>query len=254
MKSAEAHGIKLIINFVNNWTDYGGMAAYFTYAGITDNTQWYNNTKAQTQYQAYIKAVVSRYPDSSAIFAWELANEPRCTGCDLSVMTTWISTTAKYIKSLDANRMVTTGEEGFGLPTGDDGTYPYTNGAGGYNFETNCAIEEIDFCTYHLYPESWSVTPTLDWGNAWITNHAKACAAAGKPCLLEEFGASDNGTVEAAWQATALRATGTAGDLFWQYGDTLSTGETSQDGNTVYYGTDLYTQLVTDHVAAIDAA
>lgn len=48
------------------------MAAYFTYAGITDNTQWYNNTKAQTQYKKYIKAVVSRYPASSAIFAWEL--------------------------------------------------------------------------------------------------------------------------------------------------------------------------------------
>lgn len=43
--------------------------------------------------------------------------------------------------------------------------------------------------TIYLYPESWSV------GNAWITNHAKACAAAAKPCLL---------------------------DLFWQYGDALS--------------------------------
>lgn len=28
------------INFVNNWTDYGGMAAYFDYAGISDNTEW----------------------------------------------------------------------------------------------------------------------------------------------------------------------------------------------------------------------
>ena len=230
------------------------MAAYFTYAGITDNTQWYNNTKAQTQYQAYIKAVVSRYPSSSAIFGWELANEPRCTGCDLSIMTTWITNTAKYIKSLDPNRMVTTGEEGFGLTTGDDGTYPYTTGAGGYNFADNCAIADIDFCTYHLYPESWDVTPTQGWGNDWITNHAKACVAAGKPCLLEEFGASDNCTIESSWEATALSATGTGGDMFWQYGDTISSGETSQDGNTVYYGSDLYTCLVTNHIKAIDAA
>lgn len=28
VKSAEAHGIKLIINFVNNWDDYGGIKAY----------------------------------------------------------------------------------------------------------------------------------------------------------------------------------------------------------------------------------
>lgn len=253
VKSAEAHGIKLIINFVNNWTDYGGMAAYFDYAGISENTEWFNSTKAQTQYQKYIKAVVSRYSNSSSIFAWELANEPRCTSCDLSVMTTWITTTAKYIKSLDPNRMVTTGEEGFGLSTGDDGTYPYTTGAGGYNFTANCAIAEIDFCSYHLYPESWDVTPTQSWGNEWVTNHAAACAAVGKPCLLEEFGASDNCTIESSWQATALKSTGTGGDLFWQYGDTLSTGETSQDGNTIYYGEDLYTCLVTDHVKAIEA-
>ncbi|KAK6429303.1 hypothetical protein LTR95_014549, partial [Oleoguttula sp. CCFEE 5521] len=37
--SAQAHGIKLIVNFVNNWTDYGGMAAYFSYAGVTSNAQ-----------------------------------------------------------------------------------------------------------------------------------------------------------------------------------------------------------------------
>ncbi|KAK3066432.1 mannan endo-1,4-beta-mannosidase A-2 [Teratosphaeriaceae sp. CCFEE 6253] len=254
VKSAEAHGIKLIINFVNNWTDYGGMAAYFAYAGITDNTQWYNSTKAQTQYQAYIKAVVSRYTSSPAIFAWELANEPRCTGCELAVMTTWITETAAYIKSLDPNRMVTTGEEGFGLSTGDDGTYPYTTAAGGYSFETNCAIDNIDFCVYHLYPGSWAVSPEESWGNAWITNHAKACVAAGKPCLLEEYGAADIGATEPAWQATALAAAGTGGDLFWQYGDTLSTGQSPDDGFTVYYGTDLYTALVTDHVAAIDVA
>ena len=40
VKSAEAHGIKLIINFVNNWADYGGMPAYNTYYGTTKLT-WY---------------------------------------------------------------------------------------------------------------------------------------------------------------------------------------------------------------------
>lgn len=40
--------------------------------------------------------------------------------------------------------------------------------------------------------------------------------------------------------------------MFWQYGDTLSTGQTSDDGNTIFYGTSDYTVLVTDHVEAID--
>jgi mannan endo-1,4-beta-mannosidase len=251
VKSAEAHGIKLIINFVNNWTDYGGMAAYFSYAGITSNTQWYNSTIAQAQYQKYIKAVVSRYINSPAIFAWELANEPRCTGCDLSTLKTWVINTSKYIKSIDGKHMVTTGEEGFGPIAGDDGSYPYQLSAGGSNFTANCEVPTIDFCTYHLYPESWSVTPTLEWGNQWIK--AKACSAVGKPCLLEEFGASNNCTIESSWQATALTAAGTGGDLFWQYGDTLSYGKTSQDGNTAYYGDELYTCLVTNHIKAIDS-
>ena len=73
------------------------MAAYFTYAGISDNSQWYNNTLAQTQYQKYIEAVVSRYTTSTAILSWELANEPRCNGCDPSILQTWIQSTAQYV-------------------------------------------------------------------------------------------------------------------------------------------------------------
>lgn len=107
--SAEAHKVKLIINFVNNWSDYGGMAAYVTAFGGSQ-TSWYTNTAAQTAYQAYIKAVVSRYKDSPAVFAWELANEPRCNGCDTSVLYNWIKTTSAYIKSLDSKHMVAIGD------------------------------------------------------------------------------------------------------------------------------------------------
>jgi mannan endo-1,4-beta-mannosidase len=107
--SAQARNVKLIINFVNNWSDYGGMAAYVTAFGGSQ-TSWYTNTAAQTAYQAYVKAVVSRYKDSPAIFAWELANEPRCNGCDTSVLYNWIKTTSAYIKSLDSKHMVAIGD------------------------------------------------------------------------------------------------------------------------------------------------
>lgn len=82
--SAEKYGLKLIINFVNNWTDYGGIAAYVAAFGGTV-TSWFTDTASQAQYQTYIKAVVSRYQTSTAVFAWELANEPRCSGCDTYV-------------------------------------------------------------------------------------------------------------------------------------------------------------------------
>ncbi|PSK60207.1 hypothetical protein B9Z65_1105 [Elsinoe australis] len=250
VKSAAAHNIKLVINFVNNWTDYGGMAAYFSYAGITSNAEWYTSAKAQAQYQAYIKAVVTRYANSPAVFAWELANEPRCKGCATTVLTNWIKTTSAYIKSLDSKHMVAIGDEGFGLTEGSDNSYPYTT-AEGVDWDANCKVATIDYCTYHLYPESWSVTPGLEWGNAWITNHGKACAAAGKPCVLEEFGFHNDAATEYAWETTALNDVNTGGDMYWQYGDTLSGGQTSQDGNTVYYQDANWKVMVAPHIADV---
>ncbi|RAL13415.1 glycoside hydrolase 5 family protein [Aspergillus homomorphus CBS 101889] len=249
--SAEKYGIKLIINFVNEWDDYGGMNAYVKGYGASAKTDFYSNTAIQSAYKAYIKAVVSRYSTSSAIFAWELANEPRCNGCDTSVLYNWISTTSKYIKSLDSKHMVTSGDEGFGLDTDSDGSYPYTYGEG-LNFTKNLGISTIDFGTLHLYPDSWGTS--YDWGNGWIKAHAAACKAAGKPCLLEEYGVTSNHcAVESPWQQTAGNATGNSGDLYWQYGTTLSWGQSPNDGNTFYYGTSDFKCLVTDHVAAIKA-
>ena len=42
-------------------------------------------------------------------------------------------------------------------------------------------------------------------------------------------------------------------DLFWQWGDKLSNGQTSNDGNTIYYGSNDASCLITDHVKAIKA-
>ncbi|KAI0467225.1 glycoside hydrolase superfamily [Xylaria cf. heliscus] len=248
VSAAEKRGIKLIINFVNNWSDYGGIPAYVTAFGGSTTT-WYTNTAAQTQYRAYIKAVVSRYASSAAVFAWELANEPRCKGCATSVLTKWASDTSAYVKSLDSKHLVTLGDEGFGLATGSDGSYPFQYSEG-VDFEANLKISTLDFGTFHLYPGSWGTSN--DWGNLWITSHATACKAAGKPCLFEEYGVTSNHcAVEAPWQKTALSSSGVSGDLFWQLGVTLSNGQTSNDGNTIYTGTSDWTCLVTQHVAAI---
>jgi len=245
VQSAEAHGVTLIINFVNNWTDYGGMAAYTQFYGGS-TTDWYTSAKIQAQYQKYIAAVVSRYQNSTAIFAWELANEPRCQGCDTSVITTWATTTSAYIKSLDPNHMVTMGDEGFGLDGGSDTSYPFQT-AEGVNWTANLAIPHIDFGTYHLYPSSWGETDS--WGPSWIKAHATVAASLGKPVIAEEYG-SDTHANEASWQAEVL-STNTAGDMFWQYGDSISTGQTPNDGYAIYYGTSEFTTLVSNHAAAM---
>ncbi|KAK3941969.1 glycoside hydrolase [Diplogelasinospora grovesii] len=253
VSSAAAHGLQLIINFVNNWSDYGGINAYVNAFGGSAST-WYTNTGAQAQYQAYIQAVVSRYKNSTAVFAWELANEPRCSGCDVSVIYNWAAATSKYIKSLDPNHMVTMGDEGFGPLTGGDGSYPYQTSAGGYTWVDDLNITTLDFGTLHLYPDSWG--QPYDWGNLWVSTHGAACANANKPCLLEEYGGTNNCTIENPWQNTALSTDGIAGDMFWQYGDTLPSCscQTSQDGNTVYYNQGNWDCMVTQHIAAINAS
>ena len=257
------------------------MPAYNTYYGTTKTT-WYTDSRVQAHYQAYIKAVVSHYSSSTAIFAWELANEPRCNGCATSIVTNWATTTSVYIKSLDSSHMVTMGDEGF--MNGGDGSYPYTTGEG-MDFAANFKIpvsnlvlvdrlmltpkKDISFGTFHLYPSGCIISPRLlkydtncflggetnDWGNSWIANHGSVCASIGKPCILEEYGVtSSKASVEGAWQTTALGTNGTAGDMFLQYGDTLSTGQTTDDGYTIFYGTSDYTSSVTNHVAAIGGA
>ncbi|KUI69375.1 Mannan endo-1,4-beta-mannosidase A [Cytospora mali] len=250
--AAETYGLKLIINFVNNWSDYGGIAAYVSAFGGSSST-WFTDATSQAQYQTYIEAVVSRYKTSTAVFSWELANEPRCSGCDTSVIYNWAKNTSEYIKSLDSNHMVTIGDEGFGPLTGGDGSYPYTTSAGGYTWADNINITTLDFATFHLYPDSWG--QAYSWGDLWVTTHGAGCVAAGKPCLLEEYGGDNNCTIENPWQETALNTTGIAGDLFWQYGDTLpsSGSQTSQDGNTVFFNGTNWDCMVTEHVDAINA-
>jgi mannan endo-1,4-beta-mannosidase len=61
--------------------------------------------------------------------------------------------------------------------------------------------------------------------------------------------------MESGWQSTSLSSTGMAGDMFWQFGDTLPSCncQTANDGNTVYFGTSDWTCFVTNHIAAINA-
>lgn len=87
---------------------------------------FYTTPAIKEAYKNYVKAVVSRYVDSPAIFGWELANEPRCSGalknggnCNTAMTTVWIKEMSEYVKSLDNNHMVAIGDEGFFARTGN---------------------------------------------------------------------------------------------------------------------------------------
>ncbi|RDW80391.1 hypothetical protein BP5796_05089 [Coleophoma crateriformis] len=249
VSSAEKFGVKLVLNFVNNWSDYGGIAAYTTAFGA-NSTQWFTDETSQTVYKNYIKTLVTRYSKSTAIFAWELANEPRCHGCDSSVVTNWATTISKYIKSLDPDHMVTLGDEGwFAAADGiGDGSYAYS-GSEGVDFVANLKISTLDYGTFHLYPNSWGYDYT--WGSTWIDEHDAVGAAIGKPVILEEYGTPfphNHTETERLWQLAVLNS-GVAADQIWQFGtyDLSIPASYLGDVNSIYYNETEYKLLGRQH-------
>ena len=117
--------MKLVLPLMNNYGDLGGKPAY-TNAFGGNATSWYTDTVSQTAYKKYINLIVNRYKSSPAIFAWELGNEPRCSGCSTSVITNWASSVSAYIKSLDSQHLVAIGDEGWMTAPVGDGSYAYS--------------------------------------------------------------------------------------------------------------------------------
>jgi mannan endo-1,4-beta-mannosidase len=62
------------------WSSYfsGGMDVYVRHFGVTKHhDEFYSNQTIIDLFKNYTTQVVSRYINSSAILAWELANDPR---------------------------------------------------------------------------------------------------------------------------------------------------------------------------------
>ncbi|KAL8715733.1 MAG: hypothetical protein Q9220_000400 [cf. Caloplaca sp. 1 TL-2023] len=261
ISAAEKANIKIIIPLLNGNEDLGGINTYVTaYGG--DQTSFYTNPAAQKAYLAYVDFIVNRYKSSPAIFSWEICNEPQVTdpkinqcdsNCDTSVITSWAKNVSSHIKSLDSKHLVSLGDEGWFAPShpapSGINSYGY-GGAKGIDFDANLAIPDIDFGTFHMYPNVFSQAD----GDAFITEHAKSGVKAGKPVIVEEYGAktSDKGGrvgIMQGWQATMANATGIAGDMFWQL-DYAG----SEDGYQIPYSTDAgsdYGKVVLQHVKAV---
>ena len=73
--------------------------------------------------------------------------------------------------------------------------------------------------------------------------------AVNKPCLFEEYGvmAPEKCSQERGWQKTSLKTQGIAGDMYWQYGDNISSGPTADDRFTVFRGSKNWECMVDSH-------
>lgn len=208
---AEKHGIKLLITFTNYWDAFGGMGQYIKWAqelGISGlkKDDFYTNETLKGWYKDYVNGLLNhtnpytgrKLKDEPSVFAWELANEPRCNTdaqCKDNILYNWAKEMSEYVKSVDPNHMVALGDEGFyNKPYGYYNEYTTSNyafyGAEGVDFEKLMTIDTLDFGTPHLYLDQWGMkhTGTGQDDLLWFKIHGETCAELGKPVILEEFG------------------------------------------------------------------
>ncbi len=229
LAKANELGIKLILPLVNNWQDFGGMDQYVTWYGLQYHDQFYTDPRIKQDYKDWFTTLANRtnsitgvqYKNDPAIFSWELGNEPRCIAtlptsgtCTQQTLIDWADEMSTYIDSVDANHMISVGDEGF-LDWNRPNDWPY-NAADGVDHEALSALPNIDYATYHVYPDSWG-NKDVPWVTQWIVDHQAAAAALGKPAVLEEFGLRDQALRDGAYQTwvDTVRTGGGDGWAFW---------------------------------------
>ncbi|AJP74397.1 mannanase [Sphingomonas hengshuiensis] len=211
-------GMKAVLYLTNFWEWSGGMMTYLSYVNggryidmgdpahpwpeFPDATSaFYETPAAVALYRDWVRALVGRtnaatgvrYAEDPTIMAWQLANEPRPGGSDavavprLPAYYAWIRDTAKLIKTIDRNHLVSTGNEGLKGSIMREDVYRDAH-----------AAPEIDYLTAHIWPLNWSWLDAADipgthdsamaQAGEYIDLHTGYAEGYGKPLVIEEFG------------------------------------------------------------------
>lgn len=211
-------GLTAVIYLTNFWEWSGGMMTYLywtnggRYINMNDpahpwpefadmSSEFYGHASAMRMFDDYVRAVVGRrntvtgrlYRDDPAIMAWQLANEPRPGGSNeagrkhMQAYLAWIGGTARLIKSIDPNHMVSTGSEGTQGCLEDDQCVVAAHSA-----------PAVDYMTAHIWPQNWGWADPKDLPGTWPTTERNVSAyltrqvgiakRLGKPLVIEEFG------------------------------------------------------------------
>lgn len=265
MCELEKRNMKAVLYFNNAWEWSGGYGAYLDWVGFKGSVMssdgsglkhfeqtpipsydgWWEymqyvgnfitNDKAKELASQHVRNMVTRtnsitgkpYTESTALMAWEIANEPRCFINDSlhrAKFVEWIDEQSTLIKSLDPNHLVTTGSEG---KHGCEESLEL--------FNTIHTIPNIDYACIHIWPYNWGwlgeyvqnydADKTTNGEDPIVSNVGKACdstlayideahvlmSKAGKPLVLEEFGYPRDGFKFAAGSPTTGR------DTYYQY-------------------------------------
>jgi mannan endo-1,4-beta-mannosidase len=215
-------GMYAVVYLNNYWVWSGGMSQYMAWLDnvpvpnpflppfdwgkfMNFSATFYSSDAGNQLYHQYLDRLINRkntingkvYKNDPTIMSWQLANEPRPGRGEegkknFPVFSQWIDETAKYIKSLDRNHLVSTGNEGLKGSMESAELYKEINQ---YN--------SIDYLTFHLWLLNWSwfdpLKPEETYPTAevnaieYIDQHINFANKIGKPTVIEEFGIPRDG-------------------------------------------------------------
>jgi mannan endo-1,4-beta-mannosidase len=153
LAEAGRSGVRLLLVLTNNWPDHGGAEAVLRAVAPGEalpKDAFWSDPRALAAQRALIRAVVGRtngstgvpYAEDPAVFAWELANEARCTEpryCRRDTLVTWAREMAAAVRGAGALQPVAWGGSGYAGRFGEDLAAIAADGA-------------VDVLTLHVYP------------------------------------------------------------------------------------------------------
>src|SRR3954454_596580 len=135
LAEAARNNLRVQLCLTNWWRDTGGVTQYLRWAGINDAADdsrpfginnerailFYTNPGTRRLYREHIKKLATRkntvtgafYRDDPNIFGWELMNEAQVITGRWSERRAWISEMSSYLKSVDPNHLIASGEWGY---------------------------------------------------------------------------------------------------------------------------------------------
>jgi mannan endo-1,4-beta-mannosidase len=249
-KAGQLH-LRLVIPFVNNWNDFGGIDQYVRWRSGAYHDDFYTDATIRGWYKDWVAHLLNRtnvytgvaYKDDPTIMTWELANEPRCRAygvypesgtCTTQTLIEWADDVSTFVKGMDDLHLVSVGDEGFFCTPGAS---DWTENCGeGVDTLALADLPSVDIASFHLYPDNWGKDPA--WGTEWIRRHIREARPIHERAILGEFGLKNKAIrnpVYKEWTDTVLRNRG-AGAMYWILSDKQDDGTDypDYDGFTVY--------------------
>lgn len=203
------------------------------YPAVPSKELFYTQSIVKDRFKTYVKTMLDRaniytgvsLKNDPTIMAIGLSNEPHTSDyyeCLLSnvggitdedcrkfdrqsyqkfapgtIVYNWLTEMSQYVKSIDSNHLVSTGEEAYRTSHDDasclDRHQWIHDGSKGVDFARNSSIPSVDLMSTHLYPDNWAVPASeLDWfDRCIIRDRARLAAKNGKVIYLEESGFSE---------------------------------------------------------------